>query len=335
LRDMQEVYPALAFTGLHVEFGTSSLPDSALAMHDPRSRTLELSIETSGGTLAHELSHDLDWQTAQRMFAVAGGYSTDRATRENRGALAASMRGLAAARVVHPTSGGAPPASADRPAELFARGSDWFTASVLAQQGRMNGFLTAVQDASFSGYAAGVPSAVGAAGVASLSAAIDQMTFVPDSVRDAFVSQWADPEVADPVLLVRRVLETPVSWRGTWHRNPPIISTLPAPKAEVCVAESSDEAKARESLLALAVDVRARTAAWRRARYRPNSLQPETANGVLGIAPWTTESGERVVEALRSAIVADLSANVSNQGLLPVVPAIFRSNASSCAAVSR
>ena len=127
------------------------------------------------------------------------------------------MRGLAEARVVHPMRGSTSAAPTDRPAELFARGSDWFTASVLAQQGRMNGFLCAVQDASLSGYAAGVPAAVGAAGVASLSSAIDQMTFVPDSVRDAFESQWSDPDVVDPVLLVRRVLETPVSWRGTWH----------------------------------------------------------------------------------------------------------------------
>jgi hypothetical protein len=333
LRDMQEVYPALAFTGLHVEFGTSGLPDSALAMHDPRTRTLELSIATSAGTLAHELSHDLDWQTAQRMFAVAGGYSTDRAAREQRGALATSMRGLAAARMVRSTNGATP--SSDRPAELFARGSDWFTASVLAQRGRMNSFLTAVQDASLSGYAAGVPSAVGAAGVASLNTAIDQMTFVPDSIRDGFAAQWSDPDVADPSLLVRRVLETPVSWRNTWRWETPIIAPPPPPPATMCIAASSDEAKARERLLMLAIDARARGTAWRRARYRPNSMRRETANALLGIGPWNDESADRIVDALRSAIVADLSTNAANQGLLPIVPSIFRSSASRCATVSR
>lgn len=332
LRDMHEVYPALSFANLHVSFGTSELPDSALAMHDPRSRTLELSIATSGGTLAHELSHDLDWQTAQRMFAVAGGYSTDRAAREHRGALATSVRGLAEARVVHPIGGGT---SSDRPAELFARGSDWFTASVLAQEGRVNGFLTAVQDASLSGYAAGVPSAAGTAGVASLAAAIDQMTYVPDSVRDAFAAQWADPSVTDPVLLVRRVFETPVSWRSTWRWDGPLAARLPVPKAEVCAADNSAEAKARERLIALAIDARARTAAWRRARYRPFSMRRETAAEILGVGPWKGETGDDVVDALRYALVTDLSTSAASQGLLPVVPTIFASSAASCAAVSR
>ena len=36
------------------------------------------------------------------------------------------------------------------------------------------------------------------------------MTYVPDSIRVAFESQWADPRVIDPLLLVRRVLETPI-----------------------------------------------------------------------------------------------------------------------------
>jgi hypothetical protein len=332
LRDMQEVYPAVSFANLHVSFGTSELPDSALAMHDPRSRTLELSIETSGGTVAHELSHDLDWQTAQRMFAVAGGYSTDRAAREHRGALASSMRGLAEARVVHPLGGST---SSDRPAELFARGSDWFTASVLAQQGRVNGFLSAVQDASLAGYAAGVPSAAGAAGVASLTAAIDQMTYVPDSVRDAFTSQWADPAITDPVLLVRRVFETPLSWRGAAHWDGPFAAKLPAPTAELCVADNSDEARARERLLILAIDARAHTAAWRRARYRPYSMRRETVAGILGAGPWKDDTGEAVVDALRATLVTDLSTSAASQGLLPVVPVIFASSAASCAAVSR
>ena len=82
LRDMQRVFPALSFAGLHVQFGNQTLPDSALAMHDPRTRTIQLSIATSGGTIAHELSHDLDWQAARRMFANGRGYSTDRAMRE-------------------------------------------------------------------------------------------------------------------------------------------------------------------------------------------------------------------------------------------------------------
>jgi hypothetical protein len=332
LRDMHEVYPAVAFTNLHIAFGTTELPDSALAMHDPRSRTLQLPIATSGGTLAHELSHDLDWQTAQRMFAVAGGYSTDRAAREHRGALATSVRGLAEARVVHPLAGAT---SSDRPAELFARGSDWFTASVLAQQGRVNGFLTAVQDGSLAGYAAGVPSAAGAAGVGSLNMAIDQMTYVPDSVRDAFTSQWADPAVADPVLQVRRVFETPLSWRGTWHSDGLFAANLPAPKAQLCLNDQSSEARARERLLMMAIDARAHSAVWRRARYRPYSMRRETVAGILNAGPWKPGTADDVEDELRASLATDISTSAASQGLLPIVPAIFASSAASCAAVSR
>lgn len=92
-RDIQLALPALSVAGLHVRIGAEALRDSALAMHDPRTRTLELSIATSGGTLAHELSHDLDWQAARRLFSGGSGYSSDRAMREQSGALASSLRG--------------------------------------------------------------------------------------------------------------------------------------------------------------------------------------------------------------------------------------------------
>src|SRR6185437_13443811 len=98
LRDVRTVLPTFTVDGLRVRFGVDALPDSALAMHDPRTRTLQLSIATSGGTLAHELSHDLDWQEARRLFVHAGGYSTDRVMRDRRGPLAQSMRGLTEAR---------------------------------------------------------------------------------------------------------------------------------------------------------------------------------------------------------------------------------------------
>ncbi|HEY5061597.1 MAG TPA: hypothetical protein VII52_08690, partial [Gemmatimonadaceae bacterium] len=216
LRDMRRVLPGLRMDGLHVRFGADALRDSALAMHDPRTRTIQLSIFTSGGTLAHELSHDLDWQAARRLFADGGGYSTDRSVRERRGPLAGSVRGLAEARLLRPSGHGAT-APTDRPAELFARGADWFVASALAQQGITNGFLSAIEDASLGGYAAGPPSAIGVAGAHALTSAIEEMTYLPDSVSAAFEAQWSDPLVIDPSLVVRRALETPVSWRGLWQ----------------------------------------------------------------------------------------------------------------------
>jgi hypothetical protein len=335
LRDMQRVLPALSFEQLRVRFGADALPDSALAMHDPRTRTLQLSIATSGGTLAHELSHDLDWQEARRLFVHAGGYSTDRVMRDQRGPLARSMRGLTEARPLGGNASASAQPSVDRPAEVFARGTDWFIASALASQGRTDGFLSAIQDDMLAGYAAGQPVAIGISGATSLTATIDQMTFLPDSVRDPFESQWSDAAVVDPVLLVRRVLETPVSWRAVWQSRNGAGSLLPPAQSFVCVGDNSPEVRARERLLMLAADARARGVTSRRARFRPAGMRADWANSVLGAAPWSSDEGERLIDGLRTAILDQLAMALANQGLVPAVPAIFASNAASCSSIAR
>ena len=349
LRDLRRALPAFAAAGLHVHFNVEPLRDSALAMHDPRTRTLQLSISTSGGTLAHELAHDLDWQTARRLFATGGGYSTDRSAREQRGALARSVRGLAEARLLRPSAPSAPGApgapgapsapgasgAVDRPAELFARGADWFVASSLAQQGVTNGFLSAIEDASLGGYAAGLPTAVGAAGAQSLISAMDAMTYVPDSIRAAFRSQWSDSRIVDPSLLVRRALETPVSWRGVWRAQGPLGWPAQPAEPQLCSGDASAASRARERLLMMAIDARARGTVERRARYRPAATRPDWANSVLGVAPWAADDGNRVVGRLRAAIASELTTALSDQGVVPAVPAIFRSSAASCSPIAR
>ncbi|HEY4216258.1 MAG TPA: hypothetical protein VGM67_03925 [Gemmatimonadaceae bacterium] len=327
LRDMHGVLPMFAVDGMHIRFGVDALPDSALAMHDPRTRTIQLSISTSGGTLAHELSHDMDFQASKRLFAEAGGYSTDRAMIEKRGALAQSLRGLAEARVLRPAPPGAAP-STDRPAELFARSSDWFVASMLAQHGVMNGYLSAIQDEMLPGYAAGFPTAVGTSGAQSLTSAIDAVTYLPDSSRVAFESQWSDPDVVDPVLVVRRVLETPVSWRGA------VTSGFDSP-LELCSADRSTAGRARERLLMRAVKARAEGMAKRRSGARGVAGRPDWANGLRGVAPYSPEPGRKIVDRYESSIIAALSSAVGDQGVLPVVPAIFRSSSASCSTISR
>jgi len=330
LTDMRRALPGLSLTGLNVRFGDAPLPDSALAMHDPRTRTLELSIASSGGTIAHEVAHDLDWQTARRLFA-SGGYSTDHAAHQSQGPLASSVRGLAEARVLRPyvAAGSAPPV--DRPAELFARGTDWFVASTLAWYGRSNGFLSAIQDGVLAGYAAGAPTAVGTAGAASLLGAIEQMTYVPDSAQLSFESQWADPRLADPTLLVRRVLELPVPWRAL-RQGGIASSLLDAPISVFCEA-SAPALAAREQLIVLAADARARGAITRRARHaRPGT---DWAESVLGTAPWNTDTGDQMVARLRGAILGELASSFADQGLVPAAPPIFRSSAASCSTSSR
>jgi hypothetical protein len=336
LRDMRDVLPALSLSGLRVTFGTETLRDSALAMHDPRTRTLQLTVATSGGTLAHELSHDLDWQTARRLFADGRGYSTDRAMHDQRGPLASSVSTLAAeARLFRWYSGGPSVVLADRPAEVFARSADWFVASALALHGRSNGFLTAVQDAMLPGYAAGPPVAVGAAGATSLLSAIEQMTYIPDSLRASFEASWADAGVVDPVVMVRRVLETPVSWRGVTARVGHALVALPAAAPTACLPTRTPEARAREGLLMLAVDARARGAAIRRARFYAPSSRADWARALLGIPPWRGDLDEGLLEGLRASVVAELASQSSAQGVVPLVPAAFRASAESCVDNSR
>jgi hypothetical protein len=320
LRDMQTVFPAASFAGLRIAFGTAPLPDSALAMHDPRTRTLELTIGGSGGTLAHELAHDIDWQTARRLFVSAGGYSTDRAMHERRGALASSVLGMSRARAIPPTKGDGAAAPIDRPTELFARGTDWFTATALAMRGRSNGFLSAVQDAALPGYAAGAPT-IGEAGVESLLSALDQMTFVPDSASDAFRAAWADAAAIDPSLVLRRVFAAPVSFRAMAIANP--FDKLPAPPLAVCMSDDSPEGKAREQLVELAVEARARGIAARRARYHHGAGRSGVSNAIRALAPWDPSPAEPYIRNIESAIVYSLRSSPGDGGIVDAVPAPF------------
>lgn len=333
LRDMQDVLPALSVVGLNVAFGTTALPDSALAMHDPRTRTLQLTINTSSGTVAHELAHDLDWQTSRRMFANAGGYSTDRAVRELHGALATSVRGLAESRSTRPAPGGSAPQISDRPAELFARGVDWFTTSSLAMRGRSNGFLSAVQDPSLPGYAAGSPAAIGTAGTASLISAIDQMTYISDSIQTAFEGMWADASSLDPVLLVRRVLSTPVP-RVSMSRGG-LAAMLPPLRPSLCMADRSDESRARERIALLAVRARAKGIVDRRARYRFPGGRSDWVNGLLGLAPWSHDAADGLVASVELALAREVRGVAAGQGVIAAVPATFRSDEPGCIALTR
>jgi hypothetical protein len=341
LRDMRRVLPAFSVTGLRVHIAMGGLPDSALAMHDPRTRTLDLSVYSSGGTIAHELAHDLDWQAARRLYANAGGYSTDHAMHESTGALASSIRGLAEARVLRPVlRAGAPPV-AERPAEIFARSVDWLVATSLASQGRQNGFLSAAQDPVLTGYAAGTPSAVGHVGAEALLSAVSQMTYVSDSTRAAFLSEWSDGSRVDPTLLVLRVLQTRVPWSS---RHEARQMSVPTPSllnvgADACLigedAGRGAEARARSALLNLAVDVRARGAALHLARYFHGSAPPAWARSVEQRAPWSPDKGEAMVQRLRSGLLRELSRSDVDQGLAPAAPAIFLSSVASCSARER
>jgi hypothetical protein len=156
------------------------------------------------------------------------------------------------------------------------------------------------------------------------------MTYLPDSVHKDFVSQWADPATADPVLLVRRVLEAPVSWRAVWYRptrlSAPTLGVRAGDPLACLVSTDSPTARARVRLLNLAADARAHGVAIRRAHFRNGGPAPAWASSVLGTPPWLPAEGQRVIAELRAALIAELVNSSADQGLLSSAPAIFRSS---------
>lgn len=185
LSDLQRVLPTASVRGLRIRIGPLPQDMRALALHEPRTRTLFLPPLTGSGTLAHEIAHDLDWQLARTRYGTRGGYATDLAVRAQRSdRIATSVNGLAAA-LARPTAPDAESNPHDsRPAEIFARGVDWFVAAVLAHDGRTGGYLTSFQDAALTGYGTTRGPDVGGGAVQALFSILDGVAPVVDRTRE-------------------------------------------------------------------------------------------------------------------------------------------------------
>ena len=157
LLDLQRVLPALDVAGLRIVIGR--VPEGgALALHSPGRRTIYLPPATGAGTIAHEIAHDLDWQVARKRYNVRGDYGSDIASRGGRrDRLAATYMGLTGAALVDNAGTAIDRPHHTRPAEIFARSVDWLVAASLARDGRMNGYLTSIQDELLTGYGTAVP----------------------------------------------------------------------------------------------------------------------------------------------------------------------------------
>jgi hypothetical protein len=186
LSDLQRVLPTASLRGLAIRIGPVSPDGSALALHDPRTRTLVLPPESSAGTIAHEIAHDLDWQLARKRYNRRGNYATDLAIHRQKGdRLATSLAGLAAS-FSSETGRGSVSAHERRPAEVFARGMDWLVAAYLSAEGRTGGYLTSFQDAALPGYGTARGPHVDGNAVPALLAILDQIAPVTPEAR-----QWA------------------------------------------------------------------------------------------------------------------------------------------------
>ncbi|HEY8484744.1 MAG TPA: hypothetical protein VIL13_09050 [Longimicrobiales bacterium] len=211
IADLQRVLPSLTLRGLRVRFGERN-QGVALAVHDPNTRTIYLPPLTGAGTIAHEIAHDLDWQVAWRRYRVRGDYGTDRAVRGRRAdRLAVSLRGLTSASLLPPEPGSKRPLShAHRPAEVFARSLDWFVVVSLAREGRMNGYLSSVQDDMLTGYGTVRPPDVTGTAGAALVGILDEVAPLYAETRDWFLKSYGPGRALTPYDLIRHVLEAPI-----------------------------------------------------------------------------------------------------------------------------
>jgi hypothetical protein len=337
LTDLQRVLPAFGVRGLGVHFGESPMRDAALAMHDPATRTVFLPIATSAGVIAHELAHDLDWQAARTRYGLRGTYSTDRAVRQYRDRLAASMLELSDAGPGESSLGtdGARPVPSARPTEVFARNVDWFVSAALAREGRMNGYLSAVQDGLLTGYGAVAAPEVSRDGAQAMIRALDEMTVVAPATRSWFVDAHGKGRPIPIGELTRRVLEVPLS-AGDRRGARPVraLGTLLATSGEMsartlvaigagCRDGVIDErlADERARVVLEAADARARGLLARRARFAASAERaPWQTRALLGNA-WEPTYADEARVALRDTILRRAVAAATPRGVTAIVAA--------------
>lgn len=324
--DLRRVVPTARFDGLHVrvEMSPATAP---LAVHDPATRTLRLPATTAAGVLAHELAHDLDWQAARRLYARRSGYSTDYAVRARRDRVAESVQGLTSARLVPPTAeNGYRPPHDLRPAEVFARNFDWFVAVSLAREGRVNGYLTAVQDELLTGYATVSASEADGRGAESLMRLLGDVAFVSAPVRNWFLEQWGPTRTLRSYALVRELIATPAP-SSMGAEVPlfavPVFRAVPAGRAtRAAVGRTSDAycadgrgvasaERPQVALAWLAADARARGLVRAAATEMPADARPAWALSALGVAPWSPEIAGHATRQVRDGLLQGLAARAS------------------------
>lgn len=203
LTDFKRIFPRYDPRGLQVRFGPTPSSDRALALHDPERRRIVLPPSTGAGVIAHELVHDVDWLAARRQYGN-GWYRTDRASRRSDDRLAAVVSQMARSAASGEALGEL------RPTELFARYTDWFVAAALAREGRLNGYLSAVQDATLIGHGSAVRPE-GRADAGALSRALVEMAGLDAGLESWYRANFGERRRLAAEEVVRRILATRVS----------------------------------------------------------------------------------------------------------------------------
>jgi hypothetical protein len=306
VRDLRRVLPTLQLDELQVRFRMNAPTDSALAMHDPRTRTLHLPVATAGGTLSHELAHDLDRQSA--LEHGLAGYQSDVVARDStsqsgRGGgasdrLAASLRALTEELSEEPR---ATRATAERPAEIFATRVDWFVANALAREGISSGFLSAVQDELLTGHVVHPARLRNSGRSRSLLNALQEMTVV-----SSLAASDQEPSVQT---LLRWSLGGPVDRRVAADLLRGNRAWMPAR----LIGERSceEEVSGRVLLVRMAAESRARGWLRLRARWTAEADRPAWARATLRQAPWADVAAEQRVAQLRDYILVELASGAA------------------------
>ena len=326
VRDLRRIFPAFDLGDVTVRFRMTAPADSALAMHDPRSRTLHLPATTAGGTLLHELAHELDRQSAVQ--AGLPGYRSDAEARaelrktsrpngNNAERVAASLRALAE------ETTGLPRAlkGTERPAEIFATRVDWFVSQSLARQGILNGFLSGVQDEQLTGHVVHPERLHTTTRSRSLLDALEGMTSVASRALEEqepsiqTVLRWS---LAAPV--DRRTAASIVRGRDDlWEAGPLVV-------AGMC-EDPDDDVDGRVALVRLAAESRARGWLRQRARWIAEVERPVWARAMLGQAPWTPEASAQRLAELGDHVLMQLASGVELPAGLSAYAASFAAQA--------
>lgn len=326
LLDLQRVLPALDVSGLTLT--VAQVPSGgALALHSPGGRLIHLPPETGAGTIAHEIAHDIDWQVARRRYRVRGDYGSDIAARGGRrDRLAATYIGLTGSALVDNAGTAIDRPHHSRPAEIFARSIDWLVAAALARQGRMNGYLTSIQDEMLTGYGTAVPPDMNGRVGAALVSILDEVAPLRAETRAWYLETYGFGRGLSSTDLIRAIAELPTDPAGTMGGS--ALGRAAGPGAATAVLREPLErlrATAAEALVAgvcrapaNSLDPGAAAARTRlievAAQARARGMAREYAAAVMGHrgvaalserfepGPWSTRVEPAQAELLRSLV---------------------------------
>lgn len=313
--DVRSVFPTLDLTGLHIRFGDSPMRERALALHDPGTRTIYLPLATSAGAIAHELAHDLDWQAARRRYGVRGGYRTDRSVRQFQDDFTATVKRLASAR---PRPDSSASAQGERPTEAFARGVDWFVASALAHQGRLNGYVSAVQDEMLTGYASAAAPRSGGGDAGATLDALREIAQVEPALFAWYDATYGRGRRLGVSEAVRRVLSAPLpplDVRGSLSQGFDAFSASlrmlrASPDAGAgwaCLLDAPSlqgrDADALREAMQFAAEARASGLIKRWGEYARTLPDASWRFRALGGMPWNESIADSLVREVRDAVL--------------------------------